>query len=146
MPRGFLRPEERESLNNFPRTVEETDLITHFLLTPADLVQVKMNRTETQRMGFATVLCGLRYLGFFPEDIETAPGNVVDYLAKQIECHPGSLLGYGQRLRTRQDHQSVIMAYLGFNWFAEDQKARSEERRVGKECVFLCRSRWSPYH
>src|SRR5216110_309776 len=24
--------------------------------------------------------------------------------------------------------------------------ARSEERRVGKECVSLCRSRWSPYH
>ena len=25
-------------------------------------------------------------------------------------------------------------------------EGRSEERRVGKECVFLCRSRWSPYH
>ena len=24
--------------------------------------------------------------------------------------------------------------------------ARSEERRVGKECSELCRSRWSPYH
>ena len=24
--------------------------------------------------------------------------------------------------------------------------ARSEERRVGKECGLLCRSRWSPYH
>src|SRR3546814_2328192 len=24
--------------------------------------------------------------------------------------------------------------------------ARSEERRVGKECVSTCRSRWSPYH
>ena len=23
---------------------------------------------------------------------------------------------------------------------------RSEERRVGKECISLCRSRWSPYH
>ena len=23
---------------------------------------------------------------------------------------------------------------------------RSEERRVGKECRALCRSRWSPYH
>ena len=23
---------------------------------------------------------------------------------------------------------------------------RSEERRVGKECVTQCRSRWSPYH
>ena len=24
--------------------------------------------------------------------------------------------------------------------------ARSEERRVGKECLAVCRSRWSPYH
>ena len=34
---------------------------------------------------------------------------------------------------------------------AEEAKAtledeRSEERRVGKECVSTCRSRWSPYH
>jgi hypothetical protein len=27
-----------------------------------------------------------------------------------------------------------------------DQSMRSEERRVGKECRRLCRSRWSPYH
>src|SRR3546814_16806113 len=26
------------------------------------------------------------------------------------------------------------------------QNVRSEERRVGKECVSTCRSRWSPYH
>src|SRR3546814_17215160 len=25
-------------------------------------------------------------------------------------------------------------------------RARSEERRVGKECVSTCSSRWSPYH
>src|SRR3546814_5984364 len=25
-------------------------------------------------------------------------------------------------------------------------RCRSEERRVGKECVSTCRSRWSPYH
>src|SRR3546814_14883069 len=29
--------------------------------------------------------------------------------------------------------------------FAEESN-RSEERRVGKECVSTCRSRWSPYH
>src|SRR3546814_14799082 len=28
----------------------------------------------------------------------------------------------------------------------ERRAARSEERRVGKECVSTCRSRWSPYH
>src|SRR3546814_10367755 len=27
-----------------------------------------------------------------------------------------------------------------------NSKLRSEERRVGKECVSKCRSRWSPYH
>src|SRR3546814_5206150 len=26
------------------------------------------------------------------------------------------------------------------------QHLKSEERRVGKECVSTCRSRWSPYH
>src|SRR3546814_17529410 len=30
---------------------------------------------------------------------------------------------------------------LHFRWIFE----RSEERRVGKECVSTCRSRWSPY-
>src|SRR3546814_1324115 len=33
-------------------------------------------------------------------------------------------------------------------WYSKDPKTgeRSEERRVGKECVSTCRSRWSPYH
>src|SRR3546814_3141868 len=30
-----------------------------------------------------------------------------------------------------------------FQWY---RTSRSEERRVGKECVSTCRSRWSPYH
>src|SRR3546814_14574107 len=29
---------------------------------------------------------------------------------------------------------------------ATSEKKRSEERRVGKECVSTCRSRWSQYH
>src|SRR3546814_11096951 len=31
-------------------------------------------------------------------------------------------------------------------WTSSRCAARSEERRVGKECVSTCRSRWSPYH
>src|SRR3546814_9878285 len=35
----------------------------------------------------------------------------------------------------------------GFEHVGElDGVGRSEERRVGKECVSTCRSRWSPYH
>src|SRR3546814_12125024 len=31
-------------------------------------------------------------------------------------------------------------------WLKYIENRRSEERRVGKECVSTCRSRWSPYH
>src|SRR3546814_13913755 len=35
---------------------------------------------------------------------------------------------------------------LPFKRFQIQPVWRSEERRVGKECVSTCRSRWSPYH
>src|SRR3546814_13391223 len=34
----------------------------------------------------------------------------------------------------------------GARFVARAYDFRSEERRVGKECVRMCRSRWSPYH
>src|SRR3546814_15866849 len=36
-------------------------------------------------------------------------------------------------------HNQLTDAHKNDGW-------RSEERRVGKECVSTCRSRWSPYH
>ena len=51
-------------------------------------------------------------------------------------------------LRDNRD-DSDFSAFMSV-WFFEEQKhslvLRSEERRVGKECAILCRSRWSPYH
>ena len=43
----------------------------------------------------------------------------------------------GGREREREWRERVVK---------EGGGARSEERRVGKECLRLCRSRWSPYH
>src|SRR3546814_17416969 len=40
---------------------------------------------------------------------------------------------------------STAMAGIGYSK-ASLGEIRSEERRVGKECVSTCRSRWSPYH
>src|SRR3546814_6390217 len=45
--------------------------------------------------------------------------------------------GHGRRLLMMATH---IMQVLGAT------ERRSDERRVGKECVSTCRSRWSPYH
>src|SRR3546814_19876922 len=40
----------------------------------------------------------------------------------------------------------VVGKFEAGHIFEGAERARSEERRVGKECVSTCRSRWSPYH
>ena len=52
------------------------------------------------------------------------------------------LAGLGQRLQIEPD--LAEWDYGGFEGLTSDE--RSEERRVGKECHVVCRSRWSPYH
>src|SRR3546814_2572768 len=40
----------------------------------------------------------------------------------------------------------VVLLAVQLGWFPSlSDFNRSEERRVGKECVSTCRSRWSPY-
>ena len=49
----------------------------------------------------------------------------------------------GKPVRT---HMTDLVRSLGELAREHDAWVRSEERRVGKECVTTCRSRWSPYH
>ena len=48
----------------------------------------------------------------------------------------GKTSGRGQKGQKARSGGGVRLGFEG----------RSEERRVGKECLRLCRSRWSPYH
>src|SRR3546814_15121858 len=52
-----------------------------------------------------------------------------------------------------QDHHKVLLNELDnlpserrAEVVRKQRRIRSEERRVGKECVSTCSSRWSPYH
>src|SRR3546814_20196612 len=46
-----------------------------------------------------------------------------------------------------QPEQTRLESRANFHFrIVEVMSMRSEERRVGKECVSPCRSRWSPYH
>src|SRR3546814_16878889 len=82
-----------------------------------------------------------------------APEPVSELAEEQRAC-----AGTGDVHRTGQAHVEVAQAQPGALRFersrhrADDghletiENPRSEERRVGKECVSTCRSRWSPYH
>ena len=63
--------------------------------------------------------------------------------------------------QSEYDFHCINGATAMYNWRSEEHTSelqspsvisyavfclRSEERRVGKECPVLCRSRWSPYH
>src|SRR3546814_6606408 len=57
---------------------------------------------------------------------------------KRFKRQPG-----GRRLWYRQSYSLLKRAARGDDGLRKD---RSEERRVGKECVSTCRSRWAPDH
>src|SRR3546814_13998752 len=73
--------------------------------------------------------------------------RLTDDEAAQLDDHlharlaRGDLLDQGREaLADLLERQRLVLGKVG------NAEARSEERRVGKECVSTCRSRWSPYH
>ena len=47
---------------------------------------------------------------------------------------------------SRSNTRRVLVNGFPFSLVYRPEPDRSEERRVGKECIPPCRSRWSPYH
>src|SRR3546814_16776705 len=60
-------------------------------------------------------------------------------IMQEVRCQASRalqlLVGIRFQVLFHSPHRGAFHLYL-----------RSEERRVGKECVSTCRSRWSPYH
>ena len=61
-------------------------------------------------------------------------------VSQRIAYFPGSTIGNFDREPATRFLQQIAKACQGGGLL------RSEERRVGKECCLVCRSRWSPYH
>src|SRR3546814_14788015 len=75
-------------------------------------------------------------VGWKANEKPVAPkGLMVERFADGL-AHPRSMLRLG--------NGDILVAETGSP--KREVGGRSEERRVGKECVSTCRSRWSPYH
>src|SRR3546814_16540296 len=92
------------------------DLIRYYAFSESDLSIIRQRRGPANLLGFAVQLCYMRYPGMMLA-VDTEPfPPLLRLVATQLKVPP------------------------------EAWADRSEERRVGHECVSTCRSRWSPYH
>jgi TnpA family transposase len=115
MPGQFLTQAERERLQSIPKEIPHEDLIAFFTLSADDLALVYKRSGDYNRLGLAVQLGTLRYLGFVPDDINSTPQAVVDYIATQLNVAPSVLRAYGERTQTRTDQLQEVQVYLGFH-------------------------------
>lgn len=101
-------------MSGFPDEIPSDDMFAFFTLSERDMEQVPFKSADYNRLGFALQLCALRYLGFCPDNLTTAPLSIVSCVADQIDVAVEALAEYAQREQTRTDHLIKIMDYLGY--------------------------------
>src|SRR3546814_4558653 len=87
---------------------------------------------------------GLRQPGLLRREV------LPDLTALIAAAHAAGVTGTVQGVSCYRSaaHQRAVFCAINPDGDARcnEPEKRSEERRVGKECVSTCRSRWSPYH
>src|SRR3546814_13139169 len=92
--------------------------------------------------------------GFLPSPI---PRSVLNEILQEAQCAPSNCNTQPWRVhivsgaKLKDLSATLVQALREGNYtsdftFDTGDYQRSAERRVGKECVSTCRSRWSPYH
>src|SRR3546814_8646244 len=94
---------------------------------------------ELHSRGCARVLV----LPLYPQYSTTTTASVADVIDGIGRDAAAPALRMVEQYATDPGVIAALAASVRAHWQAH---GRSEERRVGKECVSTCRSRWSPYH
>ena len=111
--------------------ISGTSTITQQLARNAYLAEIKSQRSISRKLSEM-------YIAWRLENNLTKDQILEGYLNTIY-------LGYGN-YGVNAAARTYFSKDVGDLTLAESAALRSEERRVGKECVSTCRSRWSPYH
>jgi len=93
--------------------IASEDLVIFFTLSERDHQSLPRSSAPHNRLGYARQLGALRFMGFVPDDLRSAPPEAVAFVAQQLRVQPEVLATYGTRVQTRQDHLQAIQAHLG---------------------------------
>ncbi|MFV0306681.1 MAG: Tn3 family transposase [Desertimonas sp.] len=124
--RGLFSERELEGLRGFPVPTRQ-DLVRFFTLGTTDVAFVRRQRSDANRLGVAVQLCTLRWLGFVPDEVASAPAAIVERLAERLGVDPAAIESYGERSQTRTDHLVGVCEFDGWvsispvEWKAVDE-------------------------
>lgn len=108
------REESLSEADRLPTDIDPETVRKYFTLTDSDLAQVHQCRGILNKLGFAVLLCTLRWRGSFPRSLQDLPQPVLDAVATQVGVLPIPLDGYPQHENTRYEHCERIRQYLQF--------------------------------
>src|SRR3546814_10703894 len=109
-----------------------------FVLCGGDGLRVCVYIPSRRSISFSSRVCGLCYFGFFFISSRRRHTRCALVTGVHTCALPIWMAGWIAPPKRGIHGRPVDFEYVLFH--------RSEERRVGKECVSTCRSRWSPYH
>lgn len=95
------------------RNWQPEELVEHWTLLPNEL-GLLIQRTDSNRLGFALLLKFFQSTGRFPQQRQEIPTSVVRYVAKQLNLSPSSYANYDWQGRTIKLHRAQIREFLGF--------------------------------
>jgi TnpA family transposase len=93
---------------------DERGMVRHYTLSADDLALVNRRRGDPNRLGFAVMLCYLRFPGRILQQGEQPPEALCAFVAEQLRLDAAHFGDYAERDQTRREHVLEIQAALGF--------------------------------
>ena len=113
--RELLTESQRLSLHT-PVT-DERGMVRHYTLSSEDLTLINRRRGDPNRLGFALMLCYLRFPGRILQQGEQPPAALCAFVAEQLSLDAAHFGDYAERDQTRREHVLEIETALGLRPF-----------------------------
>ena len=109
--RELLTESQRLSLQT-PAS-DERGMVRHYTLSSEDLALINRRRGDPNRLGFALILCYLRFPGRILQQGEQPPAALCAFVAEQLSLAATQFGDYAKRDQTRREHVLEIENALG---------------------------------
>jgi TnpA family transposase len=111
MPHRDLLTESQRLSVHAPAS-DERGMVRHYTLSSEDLALINRRRGDPNRLGFALMLCYLRFPGRILQQGEQPPAELCRFVAEQLSLDAAHFGDYAERDQTRREHVLEIQAAL----------------------------------